>query len=448
MIALQRDIQHKSLIYRIEKSIQISIALSIICAIGIGSLMAYYPSILRHHIGFIVTPAPVFILYAALSYYYKGFKALKHIQTKVEIDRDQFEKITQFVASHLAEWSKSENPIYVAPNNQIKHKIFVVRDRRNQLRVMTPGIPIQKGSFAEVTFAVEWLTRSFFACKKAKLEHENLIRREFEFQQALTDSLHFPKPSFGLVKVKDDVLFYFEDLYDGDLYSFLKLHEANGTSLSRDEKINLMGQLLKGLAHLAEKRIYHRDISTDNIFLLNTLPLTAHIADFNLAVCATDSDRVLNWDAGKNSMLSPEMCFLRFNQFQNKGTERFTRKFLIKNDVWCMGVTLAFIFNLPLINTPFLLIKERYPQALKVKNNQPAFLPIDRSLEDSVDTSFTNYLQKELNYPTQKSSLQLSDDPFEKLIYQMLQYDFRHRTSPKELLEQFEKLKNQESQSV
>ena len=64
----------------------------------------------------------------------------------------------------------------------------------------------------------------------------------------------------------------------GDMYT--KIKEAKGNKFSEDEIMNWFAQILMALLYLHTKKILHRDLKTQNIFLKNDC---LKLGDFGIA---------------------------------------------------------------------------------------------------------------------------------------------------------------------
>jgi hypothetical protein len=108
----------------------------------------------------------------------------------------------------------------------------------------------------------------------------------------------------GLIGDEDGLLYLIMEFVDG--VSLAKVIRER--QLTPDELRALRDRLAQGLSAAHDKLIYHRDISPDNIILVNGMVDQAKIIDFGIAKSAAAGDRTIigNDFAGKFSYVSPE----------------------------------------------------------------------------------------------------------------------------------------------
>ncbi|CAC51463.1 putative protein kinase [Phocid alphaherpesvirus 1] len=111
--------------------------------------------------------------------------------------------------------------------------------------------------------------RVFIASKKDNQDNE-VVLKIGQKGNTLVESLILKNINHDSIIKLQDTLFYKEltclvlPYYKYDLYTFLTDH---GESLSFKSAIIIQKQILRGLQHIHELKIIHRDIKTENIFL-------------------------------------------------------------------------------------------------------------------------------------------------------------------------------------
>lgn len=113
----------------------------------------------------------------------------------------------------------------------------------------------------------------------------------------------------------------------GDIYS--KVKAAKGKNFSEEQILDWMVQLGLGLFYLHERKILHRDMKTQNIFLKNG---KIRLGDFGIAKVLDSTKDFANTCIGTPYYMSPEL-------FKNK-------PYSYKSDVWAFGCVLYEMCNL------------------------------------------------------------------------------------------------------
>jgi len=113
----------------------------------------------------------------------------------------------------------------------------------------------------------------------------------------------------------------------GDIYS--KVKAAKGKNFSEEQIIDWLVQLGLGLFYLHERKILHRDMKTQNIFLKNG---KIRLGDFGIAKVLDSTKDFANTCIGTPYYMSPEL-------FKNK-------PYSYKSDVWAFGCVLYEMCNL------------------------------------------------------------------------------------------------------
>eukprot|EP00359_Climacostomum_virens_P003272 CAMPEP_0204901962 /NCGR_PEP_ID=MMETSP1397-20131031/3380_1 /ASSEMBLY_ACC=CAM_ASM_000891 /TAXON_ID=49980 /ORGANISM="Climacostomum Climacostomum virens, Strain Stock W-24" /LENGTH=702 /DNA_ID=CAMNT_0052070393 /DNA_START=115 /DNA_END=2223 /DNA_ORIENTATION=+ len=113
----------------------------------------------------------------------------------------------------------------------------------------------------------------------------------------------------------------------GDIYS--KIKAAKGKRISEGQVMDYFAQILLALLYLHEKRILHRDLKTQNIFLKNDRIM---LGDFGIAKVLDGTKDFANTCIGTPYYMSPEL-------FKNK-------PYSYKSDVWALGCVVYEMCNL------------------------------------------------------------------------------------------------------
>lgn len=113
----------------------------------------------------------------------------------------------------------------------------------------------------------------------------------------------------------------------GDIYS--KIKAAKGRHIPESQVMDWFAQILLALLYLHEKRILHRDLKTQNIFLKNDRIM---LGDFGIAKVLDGTKDFANTCIGTPYYMSPEL-------FKNK-------PYSYKSDVWALGCVIYEMCNL------------------------------------------------------------------------------------------------------
>lgn len=113
----------------------------------------------------------------------------------------------------------------------------------------------------------------------------------------------------------------------GDIYS--KIKSAKGHRIAENQVMDWFAQILLALLYLHEKRILHRDLKTQNIFLKNDRIM---LGDFGIAKVLDGTKDFANTCIGTPYYMSPEL-------FKNK-------PYSYKSDVWALGCVIYEMCNM------------------------------------------------------------------------------------------------------
>ena len=131
----------------------------------------------------------------------------------------------------------------------------------------------------------------------------------------------------GLIGDENGLLYLIMEFVDG--VSLAKVIRER--ALAADELRALRNRLAQGLGAAHDKLIYHRDISPDNIILVNGMVDQAKIIDFGIAKSGAAGDRTIigNDFAGKFSYVSPEQLGMFGGQVDQR------------SDIYSLGLVLV-----------------------------------------------------------------------------------------------------------
>lgn len=148
-----------------------------------------------------------------------------------------------------------------------------------------------------------------------KLDHPNIIK--------FVEVFRCNKPQATL----NIVMSYAEG---GDLQKRIKLQKKKGRYFSENQIIDWFTQICLAIKHIHDKKILHRDLKSQNIFL--TENGLVKLGDFGIAKCLNFTLEKASTIVGTPYYLSPEIV-------QNK-------PYSFKSDVWSLGVLLFEMANL------------------------------------------------------------------------------------------------------
>ncbi|XP_016886804.1 serine/threonine-protein kinase Nek1 isoform X2 [Cynoglossus semilaevis] len=138
----------------------------------------------------------------------------------------------------------------------------------------------------------------------AKMSHPNIVQYKESFQEA------------GCLYI---VMDYCEG---GDL--FKKINSQKGVLFSEEQILDWFVQICLALKHVHDRKILHRDIKSQNIFL--TKDGTVQLGDFGIARVLNSTVELARTCIGTPYYLSPEIC-------ENKPYNN-------KSDIWALGCVL------------------------------------------------------------------------------------------------------------
>jgi len=110
----------------------------------------------------------------------------------------------------------------------------------------------------------------------------------------------------------------------GDLASHIKEKKKKGETFTEEEILNWFIQICIALEYIHGRKILHRDIKSQNIFL--TTNNTVKLGDFGISKLLESTNECAMTVVGTPYYMSPEVC-------ENK-------PYTFKSDVWALGCVL------------------------------------------------------------------------------------------------------------
>lgn len=186
------------------------------------------------------------------------------------------------------------------------------------------------GAYANVYVFNEPLTNKKFALKKLKkdIEGKELERFKIEFEKMNSISNPYILKAYSYDEKENS---YIMEYCDYTLKEFIR-NNNNKDFMTFHYRKNICLQFLKGLRYLHNKKIYHRDISYNNIlvqefddnFIIIKLSDFGLIKDLNLELTRTNSEI-------RGTIIDDTLTNFR--------------DYNVKNEIYAIGVILCFIFT-------------------------------------------------------------------------------------------------------
>lgn len=183
-------------------------------------------------------------------------------------------------------------------------KVILVRHKRTNIKYVIKEINISGMAASERTGARKEVSML------ATLNHRNIVAYKESFEEA--GRLHI-------------VMTYCEG---GDLYS--KINDQRGVDFSEEQILDWFVQICLGVKHIHDRKVLHRDIKSQNIFL--TKDGMIKLGDFGIAKVLNSTCDMAKTCIGTPFYLSPEIC--EQQPYNNK------------SDIWSMGCVLYELTNL------------------------------------------------------------------------------------------------------
>ncbi|XP_029348752.1 serine/threonine-protein kinase Nek5 isoform X2 [Echeneis naucrates] len=178
-------------------------------------------------------------------------------------------------------------------------KAFLVRDKAGGRRCVVKQINLTKMSAREKEASRKEVMLL------SKMKHPNIVSFTTSFQEG--GSLYI-------------VMEYCDG---GDLMK--RINMQRGVPFTEDQILSWFIQICLGLKHIHDRKVLHRDIKAQNIFLTNR-GMKAKLGDFGIARMLNNTMEMARTCVGTPSYLSPEIC-------EN-------RPYNNKTDIWSLGCVL------------------------------------------------------------------------------------------------------------
>jgi serine/threonine protein kinase len=198
----------------------------------------------------------------------------------------------------------------------------------SQINFYKYGRILGKGAFGKVNIALHIASGRLVAIKsfnKKKLLSKH-SRQKIKIEIEVLSKIRSPFSTriYDTFQTDTHILIVMEYIVE-DLLSFMRKRGKLSEKLCKI----IFKQLIKGIKHIHNKNIVHRDIKLDNILL--DLSNTVKICDFGVSKFIKDGD-IMHEHCGTPAYIAPEI-------FRDKGYEGFSC------DVWSAGVTLYYMLS-------------------------------------------------------------------------------------------------------
>jgi serine/threonine protein kinase len=191
--------------------------------------------------------------------------------------------------------------------------------------------PIGSGTSGQVYLAKHKLEGKCYVIKKVKtrdMDEKEVDNTEREVK--LLQKLRHPnivgyKDSF--VDREQFINIVMENCDGGELYT--KSKNNNGKNFTEEQILEWFAEMALAIHYLHERRILHRDLKSQNIFLKNS---KVKVGDFGISKVLDDTKDFANTIIGTPYYMAPEI-------FQSK-------PYKYKSDIWALGCILYELCNL------------------------------------------------------------------------------------------------------
>ncbi|XP_060237432.1 serine/threonine-protein kinase Nek5 [Meriones unguiculatus] len=191
---------------------------------------------------------------------------------------------------------------------------------------------IGEGTFGKVYLAKDKSEHNHCVIKEIDLTKE---KEATEKEAILLATMKHPNivTFFGSFQESSRLFIVMEYCDGGDLLQ--RIQRQQGVLFSEDQILCWFVQISLGLKHIHDRKVLHRDIKSQNIFLSKN-GMVAKLGDFGIARTLNNSMELAQTCAGTPYYLSPEIC-------QN-------RPYNNKTDIWSLGCVL---YELCTLKHPF-----------------------------------------------------------------------------------------------
>jgi NIMA (never in mitosis gene a)-related kinase len=193
------------------------------------------------------------------------------------------------------------------------------------MRAFTRVKVLGEGGFGTAILARHKETGSYVVIKEVHLSRLKPSDRESATQEAaVLHALHCPYIVGYVASFQENGNLYIAMEYadGGDLAG--RIERQHGTPFTEDQVLGYFVQIAIAIKYIHDRRILHRDLKTQNIFL--TKSGTVKLGDFGIARVLERTLQMCRTQIGTPYYLSPEMCEGRM--YNNK------------TDIWSLGCVL------------------------------------------------------------------------------------------------------------
>ena len=237
-----------------------------------------------------------------------------------------------------------------------------------------------QGTYGKVYLTKHEDTNELYVLKEVDLsmlkskQKEQAIK-EIRFLNSFKHPCIISYEDYFQVKYKGHIILYIVMQYadGGDLGRLIKTAQQSNSYIHEDQIIDWFVQLALALKHIHDRKIIHRDIKSDNIFLMKDGSIK--LGDFGVARLLNKTLDQAQTQVGTPYYLSPEIC-------QNK-------PYNAKTDIWAMG---ALFYELIMLKHPY-EAKNLHSLVVKIINNEPK--PLSRSYSKSLRDAVMKCLVKD-----------------------------------------------------
>uniref|UniRef100_A0AAQ6ABZ0 non-specific serine/threonine protein kinase n=1 Tax=Amphiprion ocellaris TaxID=80972 RepID=A0AAQ6ABZ0_AMPOC len=188
-------------------------------------------------------------------------------------------------------------------------KAFLVRDKGGGTECVVKQISLRKMSAREKEASKKEVTLL------SKMNHPNIVAFIGSFQE------------------RGSLYIVMEFCDGGDLMK--KINMQRGNPFTEQQIVDWFVQICLGLKHIHDRKVLHRDIKAQNIFLTNG-GMKAKLGDFGIARMLNNTMELARTCVGTPYYLSPEICE--------------SRPYNNKTDIWSLGCVL---YELCTLRHPF-----------------------------------------------------------------------------------------------